>query len=193
LLRSFNLVQRDLRLGLKGHCFRYARFFPSCLVVGPHLGKIQAEGDRHAGALCRDGKANGYPAVILFAHLAAVLARAADRVLSLLWKPCIVHHPGNDRSLPQHGGKHGIQRSVQQNFVIPRGIRHQMMQRLMHPANVIRIQTRRHRFDALALPRQQQSRAVRLEGTDPICVSGRLRQAIEICSEPFLLWAWRSR
>jgi hypothetical protein len=63
----------------------------------------------------------------------------------------------------------------------------------MHAPNVIRIQTRRHRFDALALSRQQQSRAVRFEGNDPICVSGRLRQAIEICSEPFLLCAWRSR
>ena len=168
-------------------------FSRRALSLGPHLGKIQAEGDWHAGALCRDGKANGHPAVILFAHLAAVLARDADRVLSLLWKPCIVHYPGNDRSLPQHSVKHGIQRPVQQNFVIPRGIRHQMMQRLMHPANVIRIQTRRHRFDALALPRQQQSRAVPLEGNDPICVSGRLRQPIEICREPFLLWAWRSR
>ena len=81
-------------------------------------------------------------------HLATVLPRDAGRVLALLWKPCIVHYPCNDRSLSQHGGKHGIQRTVQQNFVIPRGIRHQMMQRLVHAANMIWIQTRCHRLAA---------------------------------------------
>jgi hypothetical protein len=38
-----------------------------------------------------------------------------------------------------------------------------MVQRLMHAAYILRVQTRRHRFHALAFTRQQQSSAVVLQ------------------------------
>jgi hypothetical protein len=58
---------------------------------------------------------------------------------------------------------------------------------------MIRIQSRCQRLNALPFSRQKQSYAVCLERNNPICMSGRLRQAVEVCDEPFLLCAWRPR
>ena len=191
--RPPDLLQRDPGLGLEDNFLRYACLFPPPFVTGPHFRKIQAERDRHAGVLCRDRKTHRYPAVILLAYLTAILARDPDRMLSLLWKARVIHYPRHDRPLSQHGRKHCVQCAVEENLVIPGSIRHQMVQRLMHPAHMIRIQPRRHGLNALAFSRQKQSRAVRLEGNDSICMAGRLRQAVEVLREPFLLCAWRPR
>jgi hypothetical protein len=70
-------------------------------------------------------------------------------------------------------------------------MRHNVVQRLMGLAHVIGAQPGRHRFDTLALPWQQQARAIRLQGNDAIQVPRGLRQAIEISREAFVLGAWR--
>jgi hypothetical protein len=114
-------------------------------------------------------------------------------VLSFLWKARVIHYPRHNRLPTQQGWKHGVQRAVEENLVIPGSIRHQMVQRLMHPAHMIRIQPRGHGLNALALSRQKQSCAVCLERKDSICMAGRLRQAVEVPREPFLLCAWRPR
>jgi len=53
------------------------------------------------------------------------------------------------------------------------------------------IQTRRHGLDAFAFARKQQSFAVVFQRLLPILVPRGLRQAVHICREAFLLWAWR--
>jgi hypothetical protein len=68
-----------------------------------------------------------------------------------------------------------------------------MMQRLVHAPHIIGSESRSHRLNALTLSRQKQTSAVCLERNYPVRMSRRLRQVIEICSEPFLLCAWRSR
>src|SRR3982750_928143 len=61
----------------------------------------------------------------------------------------------------------------------------------MHPPHVVWRQTCRHRLHALAFSRQQQSRTIHLQWHCPIGVPRSLRQAIHICREALLLWAWR--
>jgi len=78
----------------------------------------------------------------------------------------------------------------QQHLVTPGGIGHHVMQRLVHPANVVGRQTRSHGLHALAFPGQQQARAIRFQRTDSVSVPCGVRQAIEICRKALLLWAW---
>jgi hypothetical protein len=68
-----------------------------------------------------------------------------------------------------------------------------MMQGLPHRLHVGRIQTRSHRLDALAFTGQQQSLAVILQRSLPVLMPRGFRQAIHVCREAFLLWAWRGQ
>lgn len=191
--RSFDLTESDLWFGLKRSLVGNSRLAPPFFIAGPHFRKIQAKRNRHAGVFSRRRKAYRNPAVILLANLSTVLPCDANRVLSLLRKTGIVNYPGNDRTFSQHGRQNRIQRAVQQRFIVPGSFGDQMMQGLMHTPHMIRIESRRHRLYALAFARQKQTRAVRLERNNPVRVSGRLRQAVEVCDEPFLLCAWRPR
>jgi hypothetical protein len=89
-------------------------------------------------------------------------------MLTLFGKTRIVDNPCHDRFPLLHRSQYCIQRPIQQDFVIPGCVRDKMMQRLMHAPNIVRGQARRHRLHALTFSRQQQSRAVCLERTDPI-------------------------
>jgi hypothetical protein len=80
---------------------------------------------------------------------------------------------------------------AQQRVVSPRRICHQMMQRLVHPPDIVGSQSRRHRLDALAFAWQQKSGAVGFQRTDPVGMPCGLRQAVEVCRKAFLLWAGR--
>jgi len=66
-----------------------------------------------------------------------------------------------------------------------------MMQRLMHPPNIVWCQARSHRLYTLALARQQQAGAVGLPRTDPVGMPCGLRQAIKEGRQALLLGAWR--
>jgi hypothetical protein len=66
-----------------------------------------------------------------------------------------------------------------------------MMQGLARPLGVMGIQASCHWLDALALTGQQQTLAIVLQRRVPVFVPRGLRQALNICREAFLLWAWR--
>jgi hypothetical protein len=80
---------------------------------------------------------------------------------------------------------------IEQRFVAPGRLCHQMVQGLAHRLGVLRIQAARHRLNALALTGQQQSLAVILQRGVPVLVTRGVRQALYVCREAFLLWAWR--
>src|SRR6202034_4087338 len=84
--RCPNLVQRDLRLGLKLNLFRHFRLIPSRAIRGPFLRQIETIPNRQAGTPCRHRPTNGDTAVLLLTYWTAVLPRDADRMLALLRK-----------------------------------------------------------------------------------------------------------
>jgi hypothetical protein len=61
----------------------------------------------------------------------------------------------------------------------------------MHATNVVRSQARGHRLHTLALSGQQQSRAVILQRDVSIGMPRGIGQALNMCREAPLLWAWR--
>ncbi len=68
------------------------------------------------------------------------------------------------------------------------------MQRLVHPANMVRSQARGHRLDTLALTGQQQAVAVQLQWGNSVGVPCGLRQALEVSRKAFFLGpAWRRK
>src|SRR5262250_150663 len=131
--------------------------------------------------------------VLLLTHLPTVLSRNSYRVRSFLHESRVIHHPGHHWSLLLHGRKYVAAHLFQQVFVTPGGIRHDVVQRLMGLPQVVRTEAGRHRLDTLALSRQQQAGAIRLQRNSSIQVPRGLRQAIEIGREAFLLGAWRNR
>ena len=74
-------------------------------------------------------------------------------MLSLFGETGIVHDPGNHRTI-LHRGKYLLSNLAEHLFIAPRSIGHQMMQRLVHAANIVRGQACSHRFNALPLARQ---------------------------------------
>lgn len=66
-----------------------------------------------------------------------------------------------------------------------------MVQRLVHPSQVVSTETGGHGFDAFPFPWQQQSRAVVLQWSVPIGMPCGFRQAPDICRKALFLRAWR--
>ena len=114
-----------------------------------------------------------------------------DGVFAFLRKSGVVDDPGLHWSLLDHRRKHRLANPLQQFLIRPRRIGDQMMHRLMHLPHIVRSQSCGHRLDALALNRQQQSLAVRLQWFMTIAVPCGLRQAVDICRKAFFLSAWR--
>ena len=71
----FHEVQRDFRFRFEGYILGNASFFPSRFVIGPFFWQIQAISDGKAGMVVGGGNRNRVLAVVLFAELAAILAR----------------------------------------------------------------------------------------------------------------------
>jgi hypothetical protein len=94
----------------------------------------------------------------------------------LLWEASVIHDPRRYRPTLFHRGEHLPAHTFQNRFVTPRRLGHQMMQRLVHPPDILRRQPRRHRFDTLALSRQQQPSTVGLQGSMAVGVSCGVRQ-----------------
>jgi hypothetical protein len=110
---------------------------------------------------------------------------------AFLGKPGVIHDPGNHWSMLLHGGQHLLTHMIQQCFIAPWGLGNQMVQRLARSLNVLRIESRRHRLDALSFAGQQQTLAIVLQRRVTVFVPRGARQAFYICREAFLLWAWR--
>ena len=66
-----------------------------------------------------------------------------------------------------------------------------MMQRRVRAPDILGGQPCGHRLHALALARQQQSGAIRLQRSMAIGVFHGFRQAFNMCRKTLLLWAWR--
>ena len=90
-----------------------------------------------------------------------------------------------------HGGQYLLTHVIQQCWIAPWGLGDQMMQRLARSLNVVRVEPRRHRLDALSFAGQQQPLAIVLQRRLSVFVPRGARQAFYICREAFLLWAWR--
>jgi len=97
----------------------------------------------------------------------------------------------HDWAVLLHGRQHRSPHLGQHLVVVPWGVRHQVMERLVRAANIVWSQTRGHRLDTLALAGQQQPNAVVLQRRVPIGVPRGVCQALNICREAPLLWAWR--
>jgi len=110
---------------------------------------------------------------------------------ALLRIPGVVHDPDHDRTALLHDGQNIVAHAAEQGLIAPWCLGHYMVQRLVHPPDVIRGQTRRHRLDALTLSRKQQSGAIRLQGNSTIHVPCGLRQAVKIGRKALLPGAWR--
>ena len=106
------------------------------------------------------GQRHGNLAIILFAQLAAVLARHADRVGSFLGKAGVVEDPGGDRAVPGQCGQHLLAHGGEHGRIVPRRLGDEVMQGLVQAGNMGRVEARRHRLDALALAGQQKAGAI---------------------------------
>lgn len=129
----------------------------------------------------------------MLSHLATVLAGYSYRVPAFLHQTGVIHNPGRNRTIVLHGrqsiGPHRFQHVV----ITPRGLGHDMVQGLVGLADVVGKQPCGHGFHALALSWQQQTGAIRFQGSRTIGMPCGQRQAIEIGRKAFFLGAWRYR
>jgi hypothetical protein len=121
--------------------------------------------------------------IVLLAELAAVLARHADRMPALLGKPRIVDDPRRDRSVPLNRRQHQVTHFPQHPLIRPRRVADKVQQRLMLRRHPSRRRHRRHRLDALPLPRQQKPKAVIPQRRRPVGVTERPHQTLDIRPE----------
>jgi hypothetical protein len=173
--RRLDLSERNLRFGAEDDIRRDARFGPSVGIVCPALRQIEPVGDRQARVIARNRQAHRDLAVVLLAELPAILPRHADRIRALLREAGVVDDPGSDRSLSLDDRQHLRPHDRKHGFIRPIRFRHEVMQRLMCGLHPTRLQPRRHRLHALALARQDQSRAISLERRLPIGMADRRR------------------
>jgi len=125
-------------------------------------------------------------AIVLFAEPAAILARYANRMLSLFGKACVINDPRLDRSVPFHLRHHHLTHLPKHLSVRPASLADEMQQRLVLSRNALRCRNRRHRLHALALRRQQQADAIGLERSHPIRVANNARYFLDISRKTFI-------
>ncbi|MDT4841812.1 hypothetical protein FQZ97_756850 [compost metagenome] len=87
------MCQRNLRLGGERDIVWHAGFFAASRIVGPFLGQIKLIGNRKAALLCGQRQADRHLAIVLFAKLAAILARHANRMFALLGETRVIDDP----------------------------------------------------------------------------------------------------
>jgi len=134
-----DLCQGDRRLGgeldvVLGH----ARLGATRLVIGPLLGQVQPPGHRKAAALFCKRHADRHLAVVLLAQHPAVLAHHTHRVRPLLGKTGVIDNPRHHRAVLLHGRQHLSPHLRQHLFIVPWCVRHKMVERLVHLANIVR-------------------------------------------------------
>jgi hypothetical protein len=105
-------------------------------------------------------EADRHLTVVLLAQLAAVLPRHTHGMLALLGKAAVIDDPVRHRPMPLERRQHLCPHCGQQRRIVPLGLRHHMVQRLVFGLYMRRIEPGGHRLDALALAGQQQTGAV---------------------------------
>jgi hypothetical protein len=141
-----------------------------------------------------------------FAQLAAVLPCHAHRVRALLGKATVIDNPIRHRPVPLDRRQHLRPYRGQQRRIVPLGLRHHMVQRLVLGLHMGRIEPGGHRLDALTLARQQQTGAVSPRRGGSACVTQAPDNGIQIrrqaglacqrlsCSslihKPYMGWLW---
>ena len=123
-------------------------------------------------------------AVVLFAELAAILPRHADRMPALLGEAGVVDDPGPDWPLPLKTRQHLRLHHRQHGVIRPIRLRHEVMQRLMRRLHATGLHPRRHRLDTLALAGQQKALAIRLQRRHPVGVADPRRNRLHIRRKP---------
>src|SRR5712691_11196632 len=162
-LQGFDLSERDLPLRLERDVVGHAGGPPPPAVARPALRQVELIGDRQAHRLVRHRHTHRHLAVVLFAQDAAVLPGHAHRVLAFLGKPGVIHDPRGHGAMPDHRRQYPRARDAQHRRGMPGRIGDEVVHRLVAGANMPWIDARRHRLDALALPRQAQAGDVRAQ------------------------------
>jgi hypothetical protein len=80
----------------------------------------------------------------------------------------VIGNPGQHRTVSLQSRQGVVSDSGQNGLIPPGGLGDQVMQGLMLAGDVGRLQAGRHRFDAFALQRQQQSHAIGTKGIGTI-------------------------
>ncbi len=169
-------------------------FFRRCLSLAHASGRYRRKAIGILAFSVVTDKTHGYPAVILLSDLSAILARHAHGMLPFLGKTGIVHDPRRPPDTSAVMEASTVSRTRSSNASSFHGASATKwcsdwcMRRTLSGASRAAIGS-----TLLRSPGKQQPRAICLERNAPIRMPRRLRQAIEICSEPFLLCAWRSR
>ena len=123
-------------------------------------------------------------AIGLLAELPAILMVHADRMGALLGIRRIVDNPDLDRSVTLDRRYHQLAHLGQHAFVRPLSFADEMQELLMLHRNAGRRRHRRHRLDALAAFRRQQSGAIIPQRQSPIRVPDHARQRLHISHKP---------
>src|SRR5216684_3531951 len=139
--------------------------------------------DRQAHRLVRDRDAHGHLTVVLFAQDAAILPGHPHRVLAFLGKGGVVDDPRGHAAVARHPLEHPLPRHAQHGGGVPGRVGDEMMHRLMARLDVAGIDARRHRLDALALPRQAEAGDVGAQGVMAIPMAEGCGQAVHIGGE----------
>src|SRR3954451_2283890 len=186
-----DLFQCNLRLRLEVDLFWNSCLASPLRIARPYLRQIQSPGNRQTRIPRTERQTHSHATVVLLTNLSTILARYSYRMTSFFRKPGVIDDPCHHRTVLLHCRQYLTTHLFQHHFIVPGCIRYQMMQGLMHSANIVRSQQRSHRLNALALTWQQQAHAVILQRNLPVTVSRGTRQALHIRRETLLLWAWR--
>jgi hypothetical protein len=149
-------------------------------------GQVEPPGDRQAGLVVGHRQAHRHLTKLLLAELATVLPRHADRVLALLREAGVIDNPVPHRAVPLERRQYLLAHRPQQRRIVPFGLGHHVMQRLVRRLHPGRRDPRRHRLNALALARQQQPGAVGPGRRRPAAVRHRRHDRVQIGGEPLL-------
>ena len=171
-----DLIERDLRLGLKADLLGHARLLAAGSVRGPALRQIQAIGHRQARMSIGQRQRHCDLAIVLLAELAAILPGHAHRMRALLGKARVIDDPGLDRPMSLDRRQNHLANFCQHPLVRPAPLADKMQQRLM----LRRRRHRSHRLHALALARQHQALTVIPQWLGPVGVTDHAHKFFDI-------------
>ena len=155
-------------------------------VVRPDFGEIEPIGDRQTRMMIGDRERHGDLAVVRLAQPPAILPRHADRMRTLLLKPCVVDDPGFDASLHRKRRRCKFANLRQHRLVRPRRLPNKVQQRLMRRRGARRRHHRSDRLDALALAGHQQTGAIIQQRARSVRVPEHARQIVHVSRKPRL-------
>ena len=127
----FDLLKRDLWLGLEADLLGHARLAPTFVVCRPVLRQIETIHRRQTGVVIGKRQRHRDLTVILLAKLPAILTPHTDRVRSLLGETGVIDDPRFDRSMAFYRRQYHLAHFGQNTLVRPRRVADEVQQRLM--------------------------------------------------------------